>query len=603
MFRMALRLVKSLQDYPCADIETECTRHKEDFISEHLLHSDPAENRWAQFGFCSTSDIAFRPYGVITEDDSIQTLNILRNWLKICEYGLDHGQCCKSFSGELIDGGCLPATYAKMPTRVIDIEADVIRLVETQTGDTGEYIALSHCWGGPENHPLKTTHANYNDHMNGLQLNSLPKTFKDAVKIARHLGVKYLWIDSLCIIQDDVGDWKKEAACMGAVYEYAKLTIAAAGAQNSTEGCFVTIRPNLGKLREVVLETMEVRKERDGVELDRALRTSPPTFSTITMSTEGNNGVPVTIHFGARSLISDDPTHTSLGSRGWARQEWYLSRRILFFTEGGISWKCRNGNWSELERSFETSESPNCAVEDEWVHLLQRYSRDELTYETDRLVALQGVATQTAAVMQGGTYHFGLWTHKPELLFWIMKGPQQDVQGPPAPSWSWASRKGHKYFFASTPLFMLGSGTHDLTQNGIQIDDDTGKLSTSAPIRDFNTADVSDAWIQAERFPIWNTMVPESVLIYIANFNTRVIFLLDPSGSKHRAIGIAALDDRTTPVSGKVFCVFITLSTRLWPLKPEHDTTESNGSEDSQVQVESGSDEDNVRKFLTCSKL
>ncbi|ORY13348.1 heterokaryon incompatibility, partial [Clohesyomyces aquaticus] len=107
---------------------------------------------------------------------------------------------------------------------------DHVKLVETKEGQTGCYVALSHCWGSPENHPLETTKENYGERLAGVPLENLPKTFRGVVKITNHIGVKYLWIDSLCIIQDDTEDWKQEAAKMGAVYEYARLTIAAADA-------------------------------------------------------------------------------------------------------------------------------------------------------------------------------------------------------------------------------------------------------------------------------------------------------------------------------------------------------------------------------------
>ncbi|EMD68557.1 hypothetical protein COCSADRAFT_134413, partial [Bipolaris sorokiniana ND90Pr] len=153
----------------------------------------------------------------------------------------------RSLAGKRIDGRrpkfdslCFPweDTDAPLPHRVLAIYTDHVKLVETKDGQTGCYVALSHCWGNPENHPLKTTKENYTERLAGIPLEELPKTFRDAVKITKHIGVKYLWIDSLCIIQDDIEDWKQEAAKMGAVYEYARLTIAAADARDSTEGCF-----------------------------------------------------------------------------------------------------------------------------------------------------------------------------------------------------------------------------------------------------------------------------------------------------------------------------------------------------------------------------
>ncbi|KAF2785830.1 HET-domain-containing protein, partial [Melanomma pulvis-pyrius CBS 109.77] len=290
-----------------------------------------------------------------------------------------------------------------LPRRVLDVDTNLIKLVETEKSETGYYVALSHCWGKPENHPPKTTRTNYKDHLAGIPLAMLPKTFQDAVKITRHIGVQYLWIDSLCIVQDDESDWNREAANMGAIYEYARLTIAAAGAPDCKRGCF----------------------------LSSDQRTYPPDPSRVTVLSQGSNGLPVTVHFAAVPWEEYTPYFSELGCRAWARQEWYLSRRLLLFTRGGISWKCRVSQFNEREVYYDMEEKR------EWEHLLQRYSEDDLTYETDRLVALQGVANQVSPIMDG-TYHFGLWTHMPELLFWMMRGPETDVKGPDAPSWSWA---------------------------------------------------------------------------------------------------------------------------------------------------------------------
>jgi hypothetical protein len=114
----------------------------------------------------------------------------------------------------------------ELPTRLIDVGQDgdnQVRMVETK-GTSGKYITLSHCWGGSQ--PVVTNPTTYRSHLNGIRLDTLPLLFRDAVIVVRRLGFQYLWIDSLCIIQGDQGDWDVECSKMGAVYSNAVCTIA-----------------------------------------------------------------------------------------------------------------------------------------------------------------------------------------------------------------------------------------------------------------------------------------------------------------------------------------------------------------------------------------
>ncbi|KAK0727277.1 heterokaryon incompatibility, partial [Lasiosphaeria miniovina] len=90
----------------------------------------------------------------------------------------------------------------------------------------GKYAALSHCWGSPGQQPFTTTADNLASRQSGIDFQHLPPTFRDAVIVASELGVQNLWIDSLCIIQDDADDWARESIRMAAVYGKAHVTIA-----------------------------------------------------------------------------------------------------------------------------------------------------------------------------------------------------------------------------------------------------------------------------------------------------------------------------------------------------------------------------------------
>lgn len=176
------------------------------------------------------------------KDNSAETWTRINSWLDDCL--ANHDRCRKTLSGAVIDESREPI----LPTRVLDVgnhtNNQYIKLVET-SGRLGQYLALSHCWGPPQKRPLRTIKGTLADHLRGIAVDNLPKTFKDAVTITRGVRVRYLWIDSLRIVQDDKQDWLQESARMGTLYERAKFTIAASGAKDSTEGCVLTERSTL----------------------------------------------------------------------------------------------------------------------------------------------------------------------------------------------------------------------------------------------------------------------------------------------------------------------------------------------------------------------
>ncbi|KXX81980.1 hypothetical protein MMYC01_201473 [Madurella mycetomatis] len=134
---------------------------------------------------------------------------------------------------------------SRLPTRVIAVGLGDKKdpyLYETQRNETGRYIVLSHCWGPPEHRPPRTTNANLSQRKLSIPVKDLPPTFSDAVQLSRALEISYLWIDSLCIIQDNAADWEQEAARMADVYKSAVLTISADGAVDSRVGLFPPVK-------------------------------------------------------------------------------------------------------------------------------------------------------------------------------------------------------------------------------------------------------------------------------------------------------------------------------------------------------------------------
>jgi hypothetical protein len=150
-------------------------------------------------------------------------LQRLSNWLEDC----DNGHQCRP-----------PGKLTRLPTRVLQVLAgsQLVKLYETN-GKTGKYLALSHSWG--KSHRITTTRANLESHKAGIRISDLPKTFQEALLLARHLEIPFVWIDSLCIIQDSAQDWEHEASMMGEVYANAYLTISASASADDSTGIFV----------------------------------------------------------------------------------------------------------------------------------------------------------------------------------------------------------------------------------------------------------------------------------------------------------------------------------------------------------------------------
>lgn len=116
---------------------------------------------------------------------------------------------------------------------------DTVRLVECDVTLPPDYIALSHAWGLGKHRPLETVGDNFEEHKTEIKTDALSRTFRDAIAVCRRLGEKFLWIDSLCIIQDDDGDKAREIPRMHEIYGGAVLTISAMSAHDGRGGCWI----------------------------------------------------------------------------------------------------------------------------------------------------------------------------------------------------------------------------------------------------------------------------------------------------------------------------------------------------------------------------
>lgn len=304
-----------------------------------------------------------------------------------------------------------------MPTRVLDVGNagdDLVRLHISSGGDTSDYITLSYCWGRSGN-PIVTTADNLAMHIqDGIRVSALPATLRQAVELTRLLGIKYIWIDALCIIQHDVEDWTRESALMSSVYSQSLLTIAAAGAVDVKEGLFLK------------------RSERHGSSVQLPWPEG-----------QSDHGAgPVMLHITPSfRLFQVEIPQTPLSSRGWTFQERALSARVLHFTNEMCYWECKqsrigeddaHGRYSVLDEFYHLHGlllPPSVEglltrglMHEKWAWVVEEYSCRQLTNANDIFPALEGLAIVFAEKRMIGEYYCGLWQDElPRQLLWYSR--------------------------------------------------------------------------------------------------------------------------------------------------------------------------------------
>ena len=298
----------------------------------------------------------------------------------------------------------------KWPTRLVSIANDVVKLVLTTDWETSpHYATLSYCWG--HNEFIKLTSDKLDSFLNNISYDDLPKTFKDAIYIARKLGLEYLWIDALCIIQDKDGidDWLRESSQMRFVYGNAYINIAASSATNVYEGCFTKLKNHNGGF---------------------IARITTSEFCRVQ-------------HFYSMGVYEESTTETHLASRAWTFQEKLLAPRTLYFGSQGLFWECRSMTASEfLPDGIPGTFRPQLVrPADEawnWNWIVSYYSKANLTQSADKLPALSGVARRQHEAT-GDEYLAGMWRKGlVGQLGWISRSKNQRPDWR-APTWSWTS--------------------------------------------------------------------------------------------------------------------------------------------------------------------
>ena len=381
------------------------------------------------------------------------TLELVLQWLQKCI--ADHRDCGTT------DGN------VKSPTRVLELHEDGIRLLLAADMEKSPcYLTISHCWGNVER--FKLMKDNLDMLRRGVPVHKLCKNFQDAIYITRQLGYKYLWIDSLCIIQDDEEDWRRESVLMATVYGHATLNLAASGAKDGSEGFFFD-----RKLVKVQRQYLRMPDNQLWELFDRKLY---------------------------RRCVAQAP----LSSRAWAFQERYLSRRTLHFTREQVFWECCHqlscetypdrlppGLYGNNLKSL--SKTPSTTARKIWAKLVSQYSNCQLTYARDKLVAISGVAHSIEAP-ELGQYLAGLWrTDLEEQLCWRVHSANaaQNYLEPKsvyrAPSWSWAS--------VDFPVFLPHPSTSARLLAHVLV-------ASTTPLGSDEYGEITDAKLQLECHPL-----------------------------------------------------------------------------------------------------
>jgi Heterokaryon incompatibility protein (HET) len=370
---------------------------------------------------------------------------VLRSWLRRCDGSHDRCQQTASLQGSAV-----------LPPRLLELGPQTgraIRLIESE-GMHRRYATVSHCWG--DHGPLMTTKATLPFRLHKIDWEQLPRSFQDAVTVALEQDIRYLWIDSICIIQDDKLDWEWHTKNMAYIYANTAFNIGVTRAKNSSEGCFgdrcvETFQINFGTDRRI--HTAFARAP-----LSMAHDAFTGKFRSEADHFQGN----------LEALYEAAP----LLRRGWVFQERLLAPRTVHFHSSEMIWECRTEALCECDGLDNMSKdlgvkwtvpqtlasppatySPTPADQQNilvlWQVIIVDYMKLTLTYSRDRLAALAGLAQQMQAY-SGLQYCAGFLFANPSDLMpqlaWLV-----DTTGWPdglqpcrlrnskIASWSWAS--------------------------------------------------------------------------------------------------------------------------------------------------------------------
>jgi len=423
-----------------------------------------------------------------------------RFWLKQC---LEHHvQCSKTTSDSQSDSNApKPNDFEEFaPTRLVQILPRGLRLHITSSG-VGEistsdscrpyqYATLSHRWPLNSDQISQLTTSNIERWQREIdQGPGFSQSFKDAITVCRHLDIEYIWIDSLCIIQQGDGgqDWQREAGNMGSIYKWGVCNIAATSVADGEEG----ISRGFFRPRDPSKTRPDIISAR--CNLEDLPRRGDGLMTRIRGEITGKNRTMVDYHIIPFQQVTHDVVDATLNQRGWVVQERHLSPRIIHFAERQIYWECNEGLCSEtytkrdpVDYYFRPSKTKRAlsqlvqyqhedsilplqasvapihslalknssqSLYNLWYDIVAIYSSCSLTKRTDKLVAISGIARELRIRLNvpDADYIAGLW--RQNLLYGLLwqtpaittsnrralRPRNTPDEAHRAPTWSWAS--------------------------------------------------------------------------------------------------------------------------------------------------------------------
>ncbi|CAH0025043.1 unnamed protein product [Clonostachys rhizophaga] len=370
-------------------------------------------------------------YGIDVDQTPRSVARFVQHWSNHCTE--THPGCTKR------DVSSTTTTSIALPTRLLDLgdtDSKKFRIVQSQKccQKNDQYVTLTHRWSHDTPKLLQTNCEQYYTFQSD---NMLPQDYQDIISICRAMSVQFLWIDSLCILQDSPEDLLREIKTMLNVYQNALLTLSICWDYSDS-----TIFPSRRG------DTLSIVPPNDE-------------SKNIAYSTTGCAFVNHVDEF------KINVTHSLVNSRGWVLQERTLSRRIVYLGNEQLYWECDGAIASETMSNilqdkdvrrmplFHDSDDFRNAL---WPKLVEKYSQCGLTSESDRLAAISGISRMMSAANPRDRYIAGIWSEYWlfDLLwtplvknFWPRNGallrtcavrtiePTQE-----APSWSWMAFPG-----------------------------------------------------------------------------------------------------------------------------------------------------------------
>ncbi|KAI8959160.1 HET-domain-containing protein [Daldinia sp. FL1419] len=402
------------------------------------IESDEGRTKWQAFRPLRLVVSKESPLASFTNFRPVEWKGLTQEWIDDIKSMLEY---CRTSHPQ-----CQPSGPTRLPSRLLQINGSTqslqVRLVDTRTRcEKGFYVALSYCWGGPQ--PLELTKDNYDVlFRNHLDSDSLPQTLKDAIFVTHSLGLDYLWVDALCIVQDYPEDKMKELSQMCTIYQNAFVTIAAATSTSVHESFLSNgARLNVRHATCTVPFKNDPEDHQDAKSLD-----------SITIS-------PVHAH---KTDIFP------LNRRGWTFQEALLPPRLLVFGDLEPFIRCRSKNvmkrsWSAIDYELSavyprriidsvasSQAQKNGMIVDTkggdlnsiWREIVEQYTLRQLTYITDRPLAISGVVDFLSHTFRDKC-HFGVWESSPlTSLLWKTTPVEERESISGLPTWSWMSITG-----------------------------------------------------------------------------------------------------------------------------------------------------------------